>query len=143
MAYTVTRQIQWPDGTPVVEVSWGGIDYTNPDALVARYSGEFETLDDPVETVETAIAICRQWRRDGKPRARVGVGATGGMTMPFEPCSFHAARQWAKKELEALPKCDRCGDILPDPYYTHPDLDDQRFCREYCAEQAAAGLEET
>jgi len=38
--YTVTRQIQWPDGTPVVEVSEGDINYTNPDALKEKYPGE-------------------------------------------------------------------------------------------------------
>jgi hypothetical protein len=143
MPYTVTRQCQWPEGAAVVEISVGGIDYTNPDALVATYPGEFETYDAPHEAVEAAIAICRAWRKDSAPKARVAIGATLGMTMPFEPCSFAAARLWAAKMLEAMPKCDRCGDILPDPYYTHPDLDDQRFCREYCAEQAAIGLEET
>lgn len=136
MPYTVTRQLQWPDGTPVVEVSRGGIDYTNPDALVAKYAGEFQTYDNPVEAVETAIAMCRAWRSDGKLRARVGVGATGGMTMPFEPCSYKDARQWAKRELEALPKCDRCGGALPEHHYIHPELDDQRFCSEFCAEAA-------
>ena len=135
MPYTVTRQLQWPDGMPVVEVSVGGIDYTNPDALVARYPGEFETFDGPREAVETAIAICRAWRKDGEPAARVGVGATGGMTMPFETCSFKAARKWARERFEAMPKCDRCGRLLPEHYYTRPDLDDQRVCSEYCAER--------
>ena len=36
MPYTITRQRQFPEGTPVVEVSSGGLDYTNPDALVAK-----------------------------------------------------------------------------------------------------------
>ena len=40
--YTVTRQCQWPDGDNVVEVSVGGIDYCNPDALSPKYAGEFE-----------------------------------------------------------------------------------------------------
>lgn len=138
MPYTVTRQLQWPDGTPVVEVSQGGLDYTNPDALVAKFPGEFATYDDPREAVETAIAICRAWRRDGRPGARVGVGATGGMTMPFDPCSFQQARCWAKKEFQTRPKCDRCGELLPQRHYTCPELDDQRFCSEYCAEETYA-----
>jgi len=37
--WTVTRQRQWPDGVDIVEVSAGGIDYTNPDALCAKYDG--------------------------------------------------------------------------------------------------------
>ena len=138
MSYTVTRQRQWPDGTPVVEISAGGLDYTNPDALVAKYQGEFETFDDPREAVDTAIAICKAWRQDGERRARVGHGATGGMTMPFDTCTFPEARAWAKKRYEKLPKCDRCGDLLPEKHYTIPDLDDEVFCREYCAEQRYA-----
>ena len=137
MPYTVTRQLQWPEGAPVVEVSVGGIDYTNPDALVSRYPGEFDTYDDPREAVETAISICREWRKDGQPKARVGVGSTLGMTMPFEPCSFDYARRWAAKRFEALPKCDRCGKPLPERHYVHPDLDDQRFCSECCADEEA------
>ena len=40
--YTVTRQHQWPDGANLVEISSGRLDYTNPDALCAKYAGEFE-----------------------------------------------------------------------------------------------------
>ncbi len=80
-----------------MEVSAGGLDYTNPDALVARYGGEFETYDDPREAVETAIAICKAWQEDGEKNVRIGIGATGGMTMPFETCPFREAREWAKR----------------------------------------------
>lgn len=102
MPYIVTRQIQWPEGRPVVEISSGGIDYTNPDALSPRYPGEFETFDDPVEAVEVAIAICRAWRKDGQKNARIGYGATGGMTLPFDPCTFKEGREWARKRREKL-----------------------------------------
>ena len=102
MPWTVTRQLQWPEGTPVVEVSSGGIDYTNPDALSPRYPGEFETYADPVEAVEAAILICRAWRKDSRKDAKVGYGATGGMTLPFDPSTFQEARQWAKRCQEKL-----------------------------------------
>jgi hypothetical protein len=102
MPFTVTRQIQWLDGTPIVEVSSGGRDYTNPDALSPQYPGEFETYDDPVEAVEVAISICRAWRKAGKMAAKIGHGATGGMTMPFDPCTFEEARNWAKQRREKL-----------------------------------------
>lgn len=49
MVWTVTRQRQWPDGNEVVEISLGGIDYCNPDALAAQYPGEFQQYADPVE----------------------------------------------------------------------------------------------
>lgn len=135
MPYTVTRQRQWPEGTAMVEVSGGGLDYTNPDALGAKYPGEFETYTDPREAVETAIAICRAWRKDDAPGARVAYGATGGMTMPFDSCSFEEARVWARRAYERLPKCARCGDPLPPHPYRLPDSD-ERFCREYCAEES-------
>jgi len=133
MPFTVTRQLQWPEGTPVVEISAGGLDYTNPDALVERYAGEFETFDDPRRAVQVAIAICKAWRTDGQKRARVGIGATCGMTMPFDPCTFREAKAWAKRMYDSLPKCDRCGVVLGDTTYLNEDLD-LKFCSEYCAE---------
>ena len=137
MPYTVTRQIQWHNGGAVVEVSSGGLDYANPDALVQKYEGEFQTFDDPVEAAETAIAICKVWRKDGAPRASVGYGGTGGITMPFDPCGYRELRKWAKKRYEQLPKCDRCGELLPKhPYIVFDDPDLGKFCREYCAEEA-------
>lgn len=138
MPYTVTRQIQWPDGTNMVEVSVGGLDYTNPDALSPKYPGEFETYDDPREAVKCAIAICETWRQDGAPEAQVGIGATLGMTMPFEPATYEEARVWADRVVERLSKCDYCGELLPKQCHIHPEMDDndQRFCSEYCAEEA-------
>lgn len=136
MPFTVTRQLQWPEGTPVVEVSVGGLDYTNPDALVERYDGEFQTYDDPREAAAVAIAICKAWRKDGEKRARIGIGATGGMTMPFDPCTFREAMAWAKKRYLDPPKCDRCRDTLREQYYFDPDDPDVKFCSEFCAEKS-------
>jgi hypothetical protein len=97
MKLVVTRQVQWPTGKPVVEVSIGGIDYTNPDALMAKYEGEFVEFDDPREAVEAAIRICRKWRKDGRKDAKMGFGSTGGFTIPFEDCTFKEAREWARR----------------------------------------------
>jgi len=96
MKLVVTRQLQWPEGKRVVEVSVGGIDYVNPDALVAKYPGEFEEFGEPREAVEAAIRICRKWREDGAKDAKVGFGSTGGFTIPFEDCTFKEARDWAQ-----------------------------------------------
>ena len=93
--WTVTRQYQWPNGNSVVEISEGGIDYTNPDALAGKYLGEFEEFADPRKAVETAIEICRSWRRDGEKKAYIGIGATGGYTLPFDRLSFKTAKAWA------------------------------------------------
>ena len=138
MPYTVTRQHQWPGGDYVVEVSAGGQDYTNPDALVPKFArlGEGETFLAPVAAVEAAIAICRAWRKDGAPRAKGAYGTTGGMTMPFDTCTYEEARVWAAKREAALPRCDRCGELLPERYFTVPCLDDERFCSTNCAEGA-------
>ena len=86
--YTITRQLQWPDGARVVEVSEGDINYVNPDALVQRYPGEFEQFERPMEAIKTAITICRAWRKDGQKNVKVAIGCTHGMTMPFEPTTF-------------------------------------------------------
>jgi hypothetical protein len=55
--YTVSRQCQWPDGNNIVEVSVGGIDYTNPDAYSPVYSGELEEFGLAVEAVKVALEI--------------------------------------------------------------------------------------
>lgn len=144
--YTVTRQLQWPEGTPMVEVSVGGIDYCNPDALVQRYGGEFEEFINPIEAVETAIDICMAWRKDGEKDAQIGIGATLGMTMPFEECSFESAREWAKKEYASLQKCPQCGNLIEEKqelwasgFVTSeggfvPD-GEYLYCSETCAEE--------
>jgi hypothetical protein len=144
MPYTVTRQLQWPEGKQVVEISSGGLDYTNPDALVGKYPGEFETYDDPREAVQAAIAICRAWRKDGGKGARIAHGATGGMTMPFDPCTFPAAITWAMKRYECLPKCARCGGILSErSIYVLEDFGDEKFCSANCADSALAEFSAT
>ena len=146
--YTVTRQIQWPEGAKVVEVSSGGIDYCNPDALCAKYPGEFEEFSDPIEAVEVAISICRQWRKDGAKQAKVGIGATGGYTMPFDTCSFKDAREWAKETAKHLERCPSCGAIVEDleEWYQAgwittqefiPFEDGFRYCSERCADKAS------
>lgn len=144
--YTVTRQLQWPDGTPVVEVSSGGIDYTNPDALVAKYDGEFEEFADPREAVKTAIEICRQWRKDGETKAVVGHGATLGCTMPFDETTFEEATTWAQKQWEGLDKCPQCQTIMEENdtwweagWWSKDDFepygDGIKYCSQNCAEQ--------
>jgi hypothetical protein len=124
-----------------VEVSAGGFDYTNPDALVSKFArlGEGETFISPVKAVEAAIAVCEAWRRDGGPTAQIGYGATGGMTMPFDVCTYEEARAWATKREASLPRCDRCGELLPENHFTVQELDGERFCREFCAEEAYRG----
>ena len=140
MPYFVSRQRYWSEGTPVVEVAAGGLDYANPDMLGFKYraEGEGEEYTDPREAVEAAIAVCRAWRADGT-RCHVATGATGGFTMPFEPTTFRDARAWAERAWERLPKCDGCGKPLPSEREQYRRLDDwtgERFCSERCCERA-------
>ena len=153
--YTVTRQNQWPEGAFVVEVSAGGIDYTNPDALTARYAGEFETYQDAREAIETAIDIAETWQQDILNARRLdtvflGFGATGGFTMPFDtlpltPAVKRYLRNVARHRYDAAPKCDGCGEILPENgkrYSLIDDHDSAEYCSEACAEKAFYQAEE-
>ena len=144
--FTVTRQLQWPDGTPIVELSQGGMDYTNPDALSPKYDGEMAEYESPVEACEAAIAICKEWRQDGEQDAAVAYGGTGGMTMPFEACEFDNITAWAKQAEAELEKCAACGEIMADRtewylagQYTDNDFypydDGEKYCSESCAEK--------
>ena len=99
--YFVTRQIQWPDGKPVVEVSAGGRDYINPDALSPKFTGEFTEQESPLEAVQIAISVCKQWRQAGEKKAKVAIGFTHGFTMPFEPTTFKEVLAVGRK-LEKL-----------------------------------------
>ena len=152
--YTITRQRQWPEGAPVVEISTGGLDYTNPDALAAKYNGEFEEFDNPMEAVEAAILICRAWRKDGETLAGIGYGNTLGMTIPFDTTSEEELRAWGKAQYEALAKCPMCGDIMEgaEEWYEAgtyspegefwPYDDGEKYCSEHCSGKASEFPEE-
>ena len=131
MVCTVTRQDQWM-GDLMVEFSDGGFDYANPDMLSPKYDGEGETFIDPRDAVDAAISIFNEWKAD-EPGAdiSIGYGATLGFTMPFESSSVPEIKAWAQKDYDALPKCDRCGEILPEEFYF---IDDDKYCSEYCCD---------
>jgi len=141
--YFVSRQRYWPTGDSVVEICTEGKDYCNPDMLVPRFGemGEGTEFADPMEAVEAAIKIRDAWNKlflDFEDKARVEVGSTMGYTMPFEEHPIdEQLRDWAEKELESLPKCCYCGDILKESEHKYllPELDDgEEFCSEQCAE---------
>jgi hypothetical protein len=146
MKFFVSRQIYWPEGTPVVEVACGGLDYANPDMLCVAFRAQGEGCEyvDPVEAAEAAIAVCKLWRQHGKSKAKVASGATGGMTMPFEPVTFAGLRQWARALAVKLPHCDQCGDLIADkPWYIVDDRDAGDFCSSQCCDRAWENLHRT
>jgi len=136
--YFVSRQHYWPDGEHIVEIAVGGRDYANPDMLVPKYTGEGEEYEDPREAVAAAIAIRDAWRKD-KPDVQIDVahGCTGGDTMPFEACTGFELNAWANKRWGDAPKCDHCGGLLPERYFTDA-FGERKYCREYCAEEDTA-----
>lgn len=133
--YFVSRQCYWgvdPDDQNVVEIASGGLDYANPDMLVAKYAGEGSEYANPVEALEAALEIAKQWKQD-KPELKINIahGFTGGYTMPFEPDSEEQLKEWAQKAYDSLKKCDQCGEILGKEtchITEEPDLGD--FCSE-------------
>jgi hypothetical protein len=142
--YFVSRQAYWgvePEDAYIVEVAIGGCDYANADMLTCRWPslGEGREFSNPIEAVDAAIEICNAWRKDGCITAHVGYGATGGGTMPFDPLSYDNARTLAQAAYDKLPKCDQCGELLGKETFTHPwAMNDEKYCREYCAEKAYA-----
>ena len=140
--FNVTRQCQWPEGTLMVEVCAGSLDYANPGMLTPRFAslGEGCEFSDPREAVNAAVQIRDAWKREQEAGAEIllGYGATGGMTMPFDACSDEDARAWADDAWEKLPKCDHCGEALGAPRDRYRLLDgDGEFCSDSCAEACA------
>jgi endogenous inhibitor of DNA gyrase (YacG/DUF329 family) len=138
--FTVTRQIRWIDGLSVVEVSQGGIEYVNPDALVQKYPGEFEEYVGMKAAIKAAIEVARLWKKDlgRKKHIYIGVGCTHGMSVPFDvkPANkkvFRRLLKEAKTFDEKLPKCVRCGDFLTGKNHRN-DFNEYPFCSENCAE---------
>jgi hypothetical protein len=127
-----------------VEIASGGLDYANPDMLVEKYAGEGSEYANPVEALEAALEIAKQWKQD-KPELKINIahGFTGGYTMPFEPDSEEQLKEWAQKTYESLKKCGQCGEILgKETWRMSEDHDLGEFCSEYCADKASVSLVE-
>lgn len=138
----VSRQSYWgvdPEDQYCVEIAFGGLDYANSDMLASKYVGEGETFSDPREAVKAAMSVRDAWQADRPDiTIRIDYGCTGGDTMPFlDNPSDDELKQWAESKWEALPKCERCGEVLGRTTYTHMlNHDGDQFCSEYCAEEA-------
>ena len=130
--YCVTKQVQWPDGDMVVEVSIGDFNYCNPGAM-----GDIEEFEFAVDAAQRAIELQEEWQQEHPDEeVFVGYGYTGGNTMPFDPDEPEELLAWAKQRDDTLPCCDQCGTKISDEKNTFrlPD-EDAVFCQEYCAEQ--------
>lgn len=139
--FTVTRQHRWSDGLKIVEVSQGGSDYANPDALCKKWQGEFDEYTGMTPAVEAAIGIAKAWQETTTDQIFIGVGCTHGMTMDFDALTlndktFDMLLNNAAKFDESLPKCEHCGDMLTGDNYGHEFSEGYCFCSERCAENA-------
>ncbi len=146
MKFFVSRQCEYPDGDYVVEIAQGGLDYANPGMLTPKWAelGEGKEFDDPREAVEAAIKIRDEWNlsrffpdvlRAAVHGAEISFGCTMGFTLPLERMSDEQLHQKAEKIYDGLPKCAECNNLLGKETYTHDYADEDKFCREYCAEK--------
>jgi len=115
--FTVTRQHRWPDGIKIVEISQGGLDYTNPGALMPRWAGEGEEYLSPVQAVEVGIGIAKAWQEESKEPIYLGMGNTHGMTGFFDEQelteeTFESFLAKATELEGTMKRCDRCGELL-------------------------------
>jgi hypothetical protein len=143
MTWYVNRQHYWPDGEFVVEMAYGGIEYSNPDMLADpdrtyRKLGCDQEYADPREALATAIKVRDEWKKhlDDGEDVRIEHGFTAGMTIPF--CSYPSdkeLKEWAEAEAEKLDKCEMCGDIITGKPFVLWDFQDWKFCSDYCAER--------
>jgi len=140
----VSRQCYWgvdDEDRNVVEIAAGGLDYANADMLVARWSnlGEGGEYTDPREALKAAKSVRDAWIAVAPDdQVHIEVGATGGYTMPF---TMHPTDkqldQWATTAWIVAPKCDRCGEVLPEAFFVMSDgVSDDKFCSERCAEMS-------
>lgn len=138
--YTVTRQHYWHNGEYTVELSIGGFDCAGPDMLAQKYPGEGETYLNPIEVVNAAVEICQHWQKD-TPDEKIYI--THGCNLDICCADLNkptkkfitALKKWAKKEYDSLPKCDQCGDLLPNETWSTEFEPDLKFCREYCIDK--------
>lgn len=146
MPWFLSRQHYWPDGDLAVEIAKGGLDYANPDMLGTIFPelGEGVEYTDPREALKAALAVRDAWnvcleKDREEDRCRVEHGYTGGYTMPFSSYpTDKELQEWAEKEWESLPKCVKCGELMPEggEYYAVEYGDEPRFCSQVCLEES-------
>lgn len=140
--YYVCRQLYYYTGELMVEITEGGLDYAGPDMLVNRYPDEAEAYQHPRQAAQAAIKIQKLWQADEPAdtvhicvRSQVG-GYFGLEGEPITPADLLA---WTHAAWAALPKCQRCGDVMPENGYGNEFTifdNEYPFCSENCADNA-------
>ena len=137
--FTVTRQRRWEDGLNIVEISQGGLDYSNPDALGRKYPEDFSEHVGMLAAVETGIELAKKWQKDSKEKIFIAIGNTGGNTAHFEELTLNKKNclslvRKARQFDETLPKCPVCSSIGKLEWYWVENPGDH-VCSERCVEK--------
>ncbi len=140
--YYANRILSWPDGDTFVEVS-EGIDAADPGRMGIKYPHLHEgwAFDDPVEAAEAGIKIANAWSQD-KPDLEIGITAQGQLAGEMgmradDDMNEGDVMAWAQKRKDIMPKCAYCGDLIGEvTYYNSDFISDDRYDKEFCAEQA-------
>ncbi len=90
--YCVTKQVQWPDGDMVVEVSIGDFNYCNPGAM-----GDIEKFELATDAAQRAIELQQEWQQEHpSEEVFVGHGYRMGRWLHFESEEPEELLAWAK-----------------------------------------------
>ena len=146
-SFYVHRVLRWPDGDRLVELSEGR-DSADPGVLGTKYKHLHEgwELNNPKEAAVCAVRIMRAWEADdpGDEPIFLGlIGLAGELGIPADDVSARELFTWARRRLDAIPKCAYCGDPIEGEEYKVWDSPfDDVYCREFCAEEAHAHMYE-
>ena len=133
MPYFVNCQHYFYSGQYMVEIAYPGIDYAGSDMLATDYPGEGE-YDDPREALNAAIKVKEALQTD-YPDEEIGIAFGHFDMVEGEPQDIDELKKDIKKHYESLPKCDRCGGIIEEPWTVVDDPDFGQFCSKFCIEE--------
>lgn len=138
--YYVCRQWYYYTGELMVEITEGGLDYAGPDHLSEMYPGEGKAYKKPQSAALAAIKIRDRWQKD-EPDNKVHICVRSQLAGYFgeegDPISVGNLARWARETWANLPKCARCGDVLPEEKWGNVYTvfeGEYPYCSENCAE---------
>ena len=145
MPYFVSRQRYWHSGEEVVEIVQGGHDHASPDMLVPCFAGEGQDHDDPREAVAVALDVADDWAKKlGHKPLITFTNELNDLCLPDPEKLTKRTRklliELADRLWKALPKCARCGGLLPERSarngpWGHDLCDGHPFCSEFCVDE--------
>jgi hypothetical protein len=119
-------------------------DHISPGALGPKYGPAITEHDDPREAAAAAIELADRWRGDAGsgrlPDDCFTIAATA-LSYPTIADAVNAVelRAWAQARFEAMPKCERCGDVHDvDQWRPIGGGEPVMACSEACAERLLA-----